>query len=253
MSESRKIDRSTALARLCQNTVLTHDEERGLFCRLNAVRTKTIGRRSRASRSASPQRDAAKTVLCSEAAEIRNQIVEANLRLVVSLAKRFTAPDRPLEDLVSEAAVPLIRCVESFDAKRGTRFSTYATRALTNFFAKLRRQDGRRRSRLSQGVRRNPTAARGVLTAWDALIHEEDLRRLGNRLHTLPDRERVLLAERFGLTSERRPHTFRELGIKHGLSKERVRVITGEAISRLRESLNQPPAPCGAKARGPTS
>ena len=58
----------------------------------------------------------------NEAVEIRNRIVECNLRLAVSLARHYTAPERPVEDLVSEATLPLIRCVESFDSRRGTRF-----------------------------------------------------------------------------------------------------------------------------------
>jgi RNA polymerase sigma factor (sigma-70 family) len=177
----------------------------------------------------------------SEAVEIRNRIVECNLRLVVSLAKHYTAPERPVEDLVSEATLPLIRCVESFDSRRGTRFSTYATRALTNWFARIRRQDFRRRSRFAQGEYwREVPAAEGRATASDRLIRAEALARLGDGLARLTPRERVLVAERFGLTGDRCPRTFRELGARHGLSKERVRVLTCEAISRLRQSLDEP-------------
>lgn len=223
-----------ALARLCQHDLLSPGEERRLFGRLKILKTKELRYR----RSADTK-GAAK-----EAVAIRNRIVESNLRLVVSLARHFAAPERSLEDLVSEASLPLIRCVESFDSGRGTRFSTYATRALTNFFARLRRQDYRRRSRfLFCDDQVYVTSMGGRSNSSDNLIHAEECRRLAEQLDRLCSRERALVTDRFGLTGDRRPLTFRELGVRHGLSKERVRVITSEAITRLRESFDESPPP----------
>jgi RNA polymerase sigma factor (sigma-70 family) len=234
MIDYRETRRSAALARLCRFDVLSVDEEQRLFGRLKAVRAKALRPHGRAATEAACRR---------AATEIRNRIVESNLRLVVSLAKHFAAPERSLEDLVSEASLPLIRCVESFDAQRGTRFSTYATRALTNFFGKLRRQDHHRRARLVTGIRAKYAALPGDTSTADGLVAAEDLRQLRERLALLPSRERILVTERFGLTGDRRPRTFRELGVKHGLSKERVRVLTSEAIARLRESFDESQTP----------
>jgi RNA polymerase primary sigma factor len=244
MRYRRNGDRNPGLARLCQFDVLSIDEERRLFGRLRAVRAETLRMHDRTSPQKDCRRRAAESMLSDEATQIRNRIVECNLRLVVSLAKRYAAPDRSLEDLVSEAALPLMNCVDSFDPRRGTRFSTYATRALMNLFGKLRRRDSRRRTRFSNGERWKQVPAReGRSTSSEGLIRAEDLNRLGDRLSNLPARELVLVAERYGLTGDRRPRTFRELGARHGLSKERVRVITCQAISRLRESPDesQPP------------
>jgi RNA polymerase primary sigma factor len=233
MGEWTKAERNPGLARLCRSDILSIDEERRLFDRLRSVRAKALRSNPRSSTQA-------RTGLADEAAQIRNRIVECNLRLVVSLARHYTAPESPVEDLVSEATLPLIRCVESFDARRGTRFSTYATRALTNWFSRIRRQDSRRRSRFSPAENwREVPAAEGRTTASDGLLRAEALARLGDGLARLSPRERVLVAERFGLTGDRCPRTFRELGARHGLSKERVRVITCEAISRLRQSLDE--------------
>src|SRR5579863_9788263 len=106
MLENSTTQRNSALARLCQGDLLSPEEERRLFRRLKQVRTQS----SRLSRP-SPERkpsgrtrppSAAIAALRNEAVAIRNRIIESNLRLVVSLAKHYAAPERPLEDLVSE-------------------------------------------------------------------------------------------------------------------------------------------------------
>jgi len=72
--------------------------------------------------------------------DARRRLIEANLRLVVKIARGFVTPDMPLLDLIQEGNVGLIKAAEKFDGTRNVRFSTYAswwikqaiTRALVN-------------------------------------------------------------------------------------------------------------------------
>ena len=56
----------------------------------------------------------------------QNRLIESNLRLVISVARRYVRPGSPLEDLVQEGAIGLIKAIRNFDVNRGLRFSTYA-------------------------------------------------------------------------------------------------------------------------------
>lgn len=66
-------------------------------------------------------------VLVQEGKAARAHLLEANLRLVVSLAKRYTGRGMPLLDLIQEGNLGLIRAMEKFDYTKGFKFSTYAT------------------------------------------------------------------------------------------------------------------------------
>src|SRR5690606_12623567 len=74
--------------------------------------------------------------LYQQAIEVKNQIVKANLRLVVSIAKRHVSASEEFFGLVSDGNMSLIRAIEKFDFSRGNKFSTYASWAIMKNFAR---------------------------------------------------------------------------------------------------------------------
>jgi RNA polymerase primary sigma factor len=77
--------------------------------------------------AADDPRRAELVVVAERGERARRKMIESNLRLVVSIARRFSATGLPLGDLVQEGNLGLLRAVEKFDWRKGFKFSTYAT------------------------------------------------------------------------------------------------------------------------------
>ena len=101
--------------------------------------------------------------MLEEALAVKNQIIRANLRLVVSIAKKHVGRSDNFFELVSDGNMSLIRAVEKFDYARGNKFSTYASWAIMkNFIRSIPIENHRPRSvrhrprRPLRGRRRQP-------------------------------------------------------------------------------------------------
>jgi RNA polymerase sigma factor (sigma-70 family) len=112
-------------------------DEIGAHPLLTSADEEALGRALEAGREAAAELDAAarpgprrraelETTL-ADAAEARRRFIQANLRLVVSVARRYESSGLALLDLIQEGNLGLMRAVEKFDHRRGFKFSTYAT------------------------------------------------------------------------------------------------------------------------------
>lgn len=107
----------TALLNAEDEVELSKRIEAGLYAKHLLETKKRLG----------PARKADLKVIVAEGEAARAHLLEANLRLVVSLAKRYTGRGMPLLDLIQEGNLGLIRAMEKFDYAKGFKFSTYAT------------------------------------------------------------------------------------------------------------------------------
>ncbi|MBB1017986.1 sigma-70 family RNA polymerase sigma factor [Dietzia sp. DQ11-71] len=107
----------TALLNAEDEVELSKRIEAGLYAKHVLETKKRLG----------PVRKADLKAIVAEGEAARAHLLEANLRLVVSLAKRYTGRGMPLLDLIQEGNLGLIRAMEKFDYAKGFKFSTYAT------------------------------------------------------------------------------------------------------------------------------
>jgi RNA polymerase primary sigma factor len=221
-------------------------------------------------------------------------LVEANVGLVVWMATKRARAGLPLQDLIQEGTMGLMRAVDKFDHRRGVRFNTYATwwirhainRALSDqsrtiripvHLLEARHKLARVAQEFSQSCGRDPTEKElcdrlGVpaeklrtlasipkepasldaelgpdgdrrigdlvadpngISVLDEISAKHVRARLARMLEILSPREQEVLRLRFGL-DRREVLTLEEVGQRFSVSRERIRQIEGEALSKLR-------------------
>jgi RNA polymerase primary sigma factor len=230
----------------------------------------------------------------------KNDFVRANLRLVVTMARRFNRGRMSLPDLIQEGNIGLMKAVDRFDPRRGFRFSTYGSWWIRHAISRALADKGREvrvpvhmlelHHKLTR-VRREFEAKEGrppddeeLARAADVLpdkiermrqclldqgpsldmpLSEEDGRTMadmleddsepsaGDRLQQaalgnkvlefmgrLPPIEADVLRKRFGLDQDT-PMTLREIGEQYSLSRERIRQLQEQALTKIRRELRR--------------
>jgi len=227
--------------------------------------------------------------------QARKEMIRANLRLVINIAKRYFHLGIPLLDLIEEGNLGLMKAVDKFNPKKGFRFSTYAawwvkqaiTRSITEqgkmiripvYMSELIAKWKKTHAELSHALKRSPTdeeiakkmriskAKMKQISYWmttqtsslEAPIGEEgesqvldlledeaavspdeqidhflDKERVDSLLGLMNAREKEVLDMRFGL-ADGKSYTLADVAKKLGVSRERVRQIEEEALSKLR-------------------
>lgn len=229
----------------------------------------------------------------------REQMIKANLRLVVKIAREYEDYGVPLLDLINEGNIGLMKAVERFDPTKGAKLSTYAAwwikqairRALSNQSKTIRLpvhvgdkllHIRRAAVRLEEELGREPTdeelatemeiTPRRLATlrnaalppsSLDAHVGDEDGKRfdelvgderadtpyaqledktttsmLLELLDSLPERERTILRNRFGIAGDGEK-TLEEVGEQFGVTRERIRQIQNLALEKLRKMIEK--------------
>jgi RNA polymerase primary sigma factor len=170
-----------------------------------------------------------------QAARVKNEIVQANLRLVVSIAKRHMTHGQDLFELISDGNVSIMRAVDKFDYTRGFKFSTYASWAVMKNYARTIPEQRRIGERYQTGWDEMLDTV-GTLTGDEAENDQQAAVRgtLDRMLATLDARERCILRQRYGLDDRGQPQTLEQIGRRLGVSKERIRQLEARAMTKLR-------------------
>ncbi|WP_435010836.1 sigma-70 family RNA polymerase sigma factor [Tundrisphaera lichenicola] len=225
------------LASLYEVPLLSREQEGHLFRKMNYLRFLACRLRD----SIDPTRARTSDLdeverLQDEALAVKNQIISANLRLVVSIAKRHVGPSNDFFHLVSDGNMSLIRAVEKFDYARGNKFSTYASWAIMKNFARTIPEENYRRDRFVTGHEEMFEAAADNRS--DEREYETTQKRMQEAvkgmLGRLDDRERLIIISRYGINGASE-ETLEQLGKKFGITKERVRQIESRAQEKLRK------------------
>ena len=176
--------------------------------------------------------------LLLQANAVKNEIVRANLRLVVSIAKKHIGGSQDLFELISDGNVALLRAAEKFDYSRGNRFSTYASWAIIRGFARSVPQEQYLMDHFGTGNEDVLDIAAGLRTYDPNDLNLGELREsIDVVLAQLSPRERAILIDHYGLDNQRDAQTLEQMGKNMGLSKERVRQIEMAALKKLRKIL----------------
>ncbi len=226
------------VAFLYKTFLLTREDESRLFWRMNFLKF----RAAQLAQALDPRRATDAELRRVESLEraavaLRNQLVECNLRLVTSRARRFAdSTGLRLDELISEGHVALLNAVEKFDFSRGNKFSTYATTAIHHqMVARLHRvrRDGDR-VHLQQSETLDAVPGEGRSVESQASVAEIG-RLLGAMIERLDEREQHIVRSRFGLTSAEATKTIKSIAEDFGVTKQRVQQLQVRALNKLRD------------------
>ena len=178
-------------------------------------------------------------------------LIEHNLRLVAHIVKKYYTSNTSQDDLISIGTIGLIKAIDSFDAKNGARFATYAGKCLQNEILMYFRSQKKLSAEVSinetidMDKDGNPLTYVDIISTDDTIAEDIDLKCKSERAREIIDRfldkrEREIIMMRYGLSGGR-AITQRETAEKLGISRSYVSRIEKAALEKIAKYLSHAP------------
>ena len=198
------------------------------------------------------------------AGEARQLLIERNLRLVAHIAKKYQNLEEDMEDLISIGTIGLIKAINTFDATKKIRLSSYASKCIENELLMMIRTRKKKSKEISLYEPIGTDKEGNEISLLDIIENEQmdileqmeqerGIKKLGKLLYTcLNDREREILCMRYGILladgngaeqdypvriGHSEEITQREIGVRLGISRSYVSRIEKRALEKLKEGL----------------
>ena len=177
-------------------------------------------------------------------------LIEKNLRLVAHMVKKYACSEYETEDMLSIGTIGLIKAIDSFDEKKGSRLATYAAKCIENELLMMFRSEKKRSKEISLNEPLGTDKEGNKICFQDVTFSEDEdvVERLQNNADIvkmmeafrdrLTDREKQIVIYRYGLYGNR-PRTQRELAAEYGISRSYVSRIEKKALERMREAFRE--------------
>ncbi len=226
------------LASLYELPLLTRAQEGYYFRKMNYLKYKANALREKLKLDRpSAQLMGQIEELVRESVAVKNFLIRSNLRLVVSIAKRHFKPQANFFEMVSDGNMSLIRAIEKFDYMQGNKFSTYATWAIMKNYARSIPTELKQLDRYRTGHEElfsQSTDARDNPYRQE-LNQKHQHSAIMSILGQLDPRERDIILHRYGLIQGTESETLEQVGMRFGVTKERIRQIESRALSKLKK------------------
>lgn len=178
----------------------------------------------------------------------RNTLVEYNLRLVAHIVKKYQTSERNTEDLISIGTIGLIKAINTYDSKKGSRLATYASRCIENELLMRLRQERKEAREISlyepigTDKEGNEINLMDIIKTDDEnilidIIHNDNINYISKIYKkVLDEREQKIIAMRYGLYGGREL-TQKEVAHALSISRSYVSRIEKKALLKLRNAL----------------
>ncbi len=183
--------------------------------------------------------------------EARKELIERNLRLVAYIVKKYSANEKNSDDLISIGTIGLIKAIDSFDIDKGIRLATYASRCIDNELLMLFRSEKKQSKEvylnepIGSDKEGNEISLIDIIETVDddvadKLELEENIIKLRVFIDkVLNNREKEIIALRYGMIKGQKELTQREIADKMGISRSYVSRIEKKALVKLRDAYEK--------------